>query len=102
LQQGIVGIELRIGLKGLDAEQNVLNVEGRFWLRFTFKVNNAAELLGDKAEDSSANLPSAVYLLLLSVAYSTARGMLMGKTAGTPLQGVILPIVDVRELLDNK
>ncbi len=97
LERRFVGIELRLSLDGLDEEKNSVGVHGHFWLRFTFEVLNLEELLVHDGETTT--IPPALYLTLLGIAYSTARGLVMAKTASTVLQGVTLPIVDVRELV---
>lgn len=95
-EQSMVGLELRLRLDGLDKNRELNGVRGHFWLRFTFEVLNLAALLGDAAPPV---VPPALYLTLLGIAYSTARGLVMAKIAATVLQGVTLPIVDVRELV---
>lgn len=95
-EQGMVGLELRLRLDGVDENRELNGVRGHFWLRFTFEVLNLADLLGDAAAPA---MPPALYLTLLGIAYSTARGLVMAKIAATVLQGVTLPIVDVRELV---
>lgn len=94
-EKQMVGIELRLSFEGVDKDREPNGVRGHFWLRFNFEVLNLAELLGD-AEPPV--LPPALGLTLLGIAYSTARGLVMAKIAATVLQGVTLPIVDVREL----
>lgn len=94
-EKQMVGIELRLSFEGVDENRELNGVRGHFWLRFSFEVLNLTELLGD-AEPPV--LPPALGLTLLGIAYSTARGLVMAKIAATVLQGVTLPIVDVREL----
>jgi len=36
---------------------------------------------------------------LLSIAYSTSRGIVLSRTQGTLLNGVILPVIDTRVLM---
>jgi hypothetical protein len=100
VERHMVGIELRLNLDGIDEERNPVGVRGHFWLRFLFEVLNMEELLPAGSTDD-ADLPPALYLMLLSIAYSTARGLVIAKTASTVLQGVTLPIVDVRQLAEG-
>lgn len=100
LEDHIVGIELRLSLDGIDEEKKPVGVHGHFWLRFTFEVLNMEELLA-ASKTAEPSLPPPLYLVLLGIAYSTARGLVMAKTAGTVLQGITLPIVDVRQLVEG-
>ena len=71
---------------------------GRFELDFTFTVGNLRELLLD-ATGPEPQLQPPLLLILLSVAYSTARGILWTRLAGTPLEGITLPLIHPAQLL---
>lgn len=74
-------------------------LEGYFRLRFRFTVDNLPDLLVAVPEPPGL-VPSAdLILALASMSYSTARGMVIGKTAGTPFERLALPIIDAREFL---
>lgn len=73
-------------------------ISGHFELDFTFSVANLPELLVT-SEQAKPQLPPQLVLLLTSVAYSTARGILWTRLAGTPLEGITLPLIDPRQLL---
>ena len=94
-----VGVQLRIGYSVAAGESSPPpDISGRFVLDFIFTVDNLPELLvEEKGQPASAVHPQLV-LLLTSVAYSTARGILWTRLAGTALEGVTLPLIDPREL----
>ena len=94
-----VGVQLRIGYSVAGGEASPPpDISGRFVLDFVFTVENLPELLiEDKGQPASAIHPQLV-LLLTSVAYSTARGILWTRLAGTVLEGVTLPLINPREL----
>lgn len=73
-------------------------IAGHFELTFTFTVDNLPELLIAPDQPDSPLHPQLV-LMLLSVAYSTARGILWTRLAGTPLEGITLPLINPAQLL---
>lgn len=88
-------IELSI-TSGNSAQPN--GISGRFEIDFTFAIGNLAELVVDR-EGSDSLLHPQLVLMLTSVAYSTARGILWTRLAGTPLEGITLPLVNPAQLL---
>lgn len=54
-------------------------------------------------EDSTSKVVKAsrdLGMSLIAIAYSTTRGIVLTRTAGTVLNGLILPVVDTAKLLD--
>lgn len=94
-----LSIRLKLQVQPVDAEDRMLPLEGRFHTHFGFAIENLEELLEPSAP-SGEQLPNFMLTLsLLSVAYSTSRGMILGKVAGTVFEGYCLPLMDARELL---
>ena len=73
-------------------------ISGYFELNFIFAIGNLNELLVG-ADQSEPQLHPQLVLLLTSVAYSTARGILWTRLAGTPLEGITLPLINPTQLL---
>lgn len=48
-------------------------------------------------ENRRVNFPNDFIITLLSVSYSTARGILASLTAGTEYQNIFLPLVNIQE-----
>lgn len=94
-----LSIRLNLRVQPIDADEQNLPVEGRFHTHFGFVVENLEELL-DPAISKTTPMPSFMLTMsLLSIAYSTSRGMILGKVAGTVFEGYCLPLMDARELL---
>lgn len=51
-------------------------------------------------ENKQVNFPNDFIITLLSVSYSTARGILVSLTAGTEYQNIFLPLVNIQEFKD--
>lgn len=91
---------LRIAMQisaGKAAEK--LAVSGNFELHFSFIIDNLAELTVLR-EDGELNAHPQLVLLLTSIAYSTARGIMWARLVGTPLEGITLPLIEPRQLLE--
>ena len=71
---------------------------GRFELDFIFAIGNLPELLV-ATDQPEPQIHPQLLLILLSVAYSTARGILWTRLAGTPLEGITLPLIHPAQLL---
>jgi hypothetical protein len=76
-------------------------ISGNFELLFTFSIGNLDELLAQDESAQEIRLHPQLALMLTSVAYSTARGILYTRLAGTPLDGITLPLIDPRQLLQG-
>ncbi len=66
-----------------------------------FEVKNINELIdcrnGQTIEDKSNIIP-----ILLNISISTMRGIMLTRTAGTPLAAFPLPVIDVRKVIQQK
>lgn len=103
---GQVAIRLVLDISvGRQGQTPTAGIGGHFELYFGFTVANLTELLAGPEPAPAGEpalppqLPAQLLLLLTSVAYSTARGILWTRLAGTPLDGITLPLLDPRELL---
>lgn len=92
-------IDLAIYCQPLDSKGQELALHGRFRLHLTFFVADLASYLEPQGPDLPDAPNQALILTLISVAYSTARGLIAAKTNETVLQGFVLPLLDVRDLM---
>ena len=101
LEEQYVIIDLTVHCQPMDAAGQELPVQGRFRLHLTFRVAQLGNYL--EAQDPNGLLApnQPLVLTLISVAYSTARGLIAAKTNETVLQGFVLPLLDVRDLVNS-
>ncbi len=97
-QQEKAIIMLTITGQALDAKGQTLPIRATFRLVFTFQVTQLAQELTQPNANQEVQLSQPMYLTLLSLAYSTARGMILSKTADTVVRGFVLPAVNVQAL----
>ncbi|WP_181305533.1 hypothetical protein [Rufibacter sp. XAAS-G3-1] len=102
LEEKGIKVQLHIQCYAVNEKEEPIGIEGEFNLGFTFIIQNIEEyLIKSKTSDEMIPGPHLV-IPLLGTAYSTARGMLLTKTLGTPLEGFALPIVNANDLIKDK
>lgn len=93
-------IDLSVSCQPLDEQTGApLPVSGRFRLHLIFRVLDLERYL-EPQEDGQQQPSQELILTLISVAYSTARGLIASKTADTVLCEFVLPLLDVRDLVN--
>lgn len=96
----IISTEFR---KKGEAEESVISAN--FTIEFDFIVTNLDDFRTVQNPDQSEENPIIIIqkdlgLALMSIVYSTARGIIMTRTAGTVLDGIILPVIDPESILE--
>ncbi|MBR7207273.1 hypothetical protein KB206_01500 [Microvirga sp. STS02] len=92
---------LSLAAAGYDEAGAPSGATGQFQLRFVFEVENLEEY-STTSEEFEGSFPIRDLMIMLGgVAYSTARGLVLGKTAGTPLAGFALPLRSPQELFQQ-
>lgn len=86
---------LTISMTGVDEEtQKPLSVSGEYSIEFLFTVENLEDYV---IRGETITLDANLGVTLLSIAYSTARGIIATRTMGTVLNGIILPVIDPKK-----
>jgi len=78
-----------------------IGVSGNFEFHLFFEVENLPDLLLTSEEQPGPVMPPQLALMLTGIAYSTLRGILWTRLSGTPLEGISLPIIEPRSLLQS-
>ncbi|SFA59868.1 hypothetical protein SAMN04488511_12412 [Pedobacter suwonensis] len=73
-------------------------IRANFTIEFLMEIENLEEFKIAQVEDE-IKLDSRLGATLMGIVYSTARGIILTRTAGTVLQGIILPVLDPATLL---
>jgi len=90
---------IRIDLQGVDKKGKEIGLKGYYELGFRFKITNLKDLT-QKIEGNDA-VDGSLLATIAGIAYSTTRGIVMERTAGTFFNGVVLPVIDPKQLLEN-
>lgn len=96
---GIVMFNIRVDLQGVDAKGKEIGLQGYYELGFRFLVVNLKELT--RKINGQDAVEGQLLATLAGIAYSTTRGIVMERTAGTFFNGVILPVIDPKQLTQN-
>jgi hypothetical protein len=97
-QLGLLNLEIL--LVGKDEDNEFLDVNGEFGIEFLFKIDNLSSLSKTDAAGSFI-VNESLGLTLMAIAYSTARGIILQSTQGSMIEGVILPVIDPKDLLND-
>lgn len=80
-------------------ENQVTLASATFTIKFDFQIENLDTFLNYSEDKTSMTADAEIGIALMGIAYSTARGILLSRTAGTVLEGIILPVIDPAVLL---
>lgn len=99
-EEGMVRIQLFILLKAQGENAANLGIQGEFGIEFNYKIDNL-DTLCTKSEDGKLHYDASLGATLMSIAYSTARGIILQQTQGSiiSLSGVIMPVINPADLL---
>lgn len=92
------GVEIKIRVFGQDENDKELPIQLNAELTFIFQVEGLEELVNSENGKSLHHLEAT----LTGIAYSTIRGMLMGKTQDTYFKGFVLPVADPYKVLEGE
>ncbi len=91
-----VAIEITVKLKNTDLNALL----GELKVLMKFHITPLSEVITKKEDDFE--IPDAVVSNLITIVAGTVRGILYEKLRGTPLQGQVFPLIDVKELIQKK
>jgi hypothetical protein len=77
-------------------------IKANFTIDFDFEVENMADFVKKTEDTSSVEVSAELGTALMGIVYSTARGIVLTRTAGTVLDGIILPVIDPALLLEGE
>lgn len=92
LTENGIAIQLELHLNGIrkdNGNKEPVGIRAEYVYLFYYKVDNLSQFIS--AENAvSGDLTTT----LVSMSYSTLRGIVLERTTGTPLGGVILPVIN--------
>jgi hypothetical protein len=98
IEEKRISYVVHVHCQGLCVDGHPTGVEGRFKVYLDFQIENLPEYL-TTSETYKGSFPTREIMVMLGgVAYSTARGMILQKVLGTPLDGFSLPLRGPAEL----
>lgn len=90
---------LNIKLEGQNEQAEPIGLTGEFLLDFHFQIENLLDFITQT--DNGPQVERIVGGTMLGIGFSTARGIVMERTKGTPFAGFILPVINPMKTLFN-
>ena len=101
IAEKFIGVHLVVNITAIDKEGNELNIQGSYTHEVVFKledIENFTEVHKDNDGNDAYQIDGLMGSTILSIAYSTVRGIIYSRTQGTSLGTVILPVIDPKAL----
>lgn len=92
----------RVTLNGIDENDHPIDVKAEYTIEFSFQIEELEGYVVRQSEEAKDLLLQApLGGTLMAIVYSTSRGIILTRTQGTILDGIILPVIDPMKLLSN-
>lgn len=99
-EEKLIGLRLTVDIEAQNEKEEAIGISASYTHNFTFYVENLEEFLGNEEKEGGAlEIDPIMVATLVGIAYSTVRGIVYTRTQSTSLNGVILPVIDPKELL---
>jgi len=97
-EDNIVGLKLVVEIEARDKKDRPLPIKGSYTHEMIFRVDNLEEFIENNGtEDIIDGLLGST---LVSIIYSTVRGIIYSRTQGTSLGVVIIPVIAPIKLME--
>ena len=85
---------LTVNLIAVDSNHEQVGITGEYTLEVRLKVENLTDYIIPIENNPAVVIDQSLTGTLMSIVYSTSRGIIFMRTLGTVLEGVILPVVN--------
>jgi len=94
-------MRFRLGLKlfGHDKSEKPIGIEGEYAIEFKYHIENMDDFVTKKDDHGKYLVSDDLGGTIISISYSTARGIILERTQGTDFNGIILPVINPKKLL---
>ena len=96
----VIGINLVVNIEAKDNTDKLLLIKGSYTHEIIFIVDNLKDFLEpDESGTNKYKIDGGLGTTIVSIAYSTIRGIIFTRTQGTSLGFVILPVINPKKLM---
>jgi hypothetical protein len=96
----VIGINLLVNIVAKDNTNQMLSIKGSYTHEIIFIVDNLKDFLEpDESDNNKYKIDGGLGSTIVSIAYSTIRGIIFTRTQGTSLGSVILPVINPKKLM---
>ncbi|MCZ8286907.1 MAG: hypothetical protein O9353_15755 [Bacteroidia bacterium] len=86
-----------VKFEAINEQRETIPVSAEYTMEFIFMVDNLDSFIEVKQE--RINFDTNMAATLVGILYSTARGIILSRTQGSLMDGVILPVMSPKDLL---
>lgn len=97
LKESLIRVVFKIDIHILNTEGKKSATSGSYANEFIFEIDAIEDFVKPR-ESGEVDINPELATALLSLTFSTSRGMIYTRTQGTILDGIILPVIDATEL----
>lgn len=101
LEEKNLRFRVYISIEGADKDDKPNGIRGEYDIEFHYHIENLDEFVikGDKSEEIFFR--DDLGGTIAGISYSTARGIILDRTQATDLNGIILPVINPYNLLEE-
>lgn len=96
-EENLVGLKLIVNIEARDKKDKVLPIKGSYTHEIVFRIDNLGDFIEKEGEEE--RIDAGLGSTLVSIIYSTVRGIIYSRTQGTSLGVVILPVIAPLKLM---
>lgn len=100
LKEKLLRFRVYIRLIGYDKERKNIGIEGEYVIEFLYKIENLDDFITHTDKEGEFSVGVDLGATIAGISYSTSRGIVLDRTQGTYFNGVLLPILDPKDLLE--
>ena len=100
IDEKLIRVLFKIDIFVLNDRSEKTSTDASYTNEFIFLIDNLDELT-ELLDNGIVEIDVELSKTLLSLAFSTSRGMIFSRTQGTILNGIILPVVNPNNLLNS-
>lgn len=89
---GAARYRLFLKIDAQDADEKSLGLTAEFGIEYHFEIENFDENI--RTDNGEAQINFQLATVLLAIAYSTSRGIILERMLGTYFEGLVIPVVD--------
>jgi hypothetical protein len=97
LKEKMIGIKLQVDIVALNIKKKKLPITGSYTHEMIFRIDNLDEFV--EHVNGEEVIDAALGSTLVSIIYSTVRGIIYSRTQGTSLGIVLLPVIAPLKLM---
>lgn len=100
IDEKLIRVLFKVDIFVIDEKDKKTGTDASYTNEFIFQIDNLEELT-KLLDNDIVEIDVELSKTLLSLSFSTSRGMIFNRTQGTILNGIILPVVNPNDLLNS-